>query len=264
MIYFVLGLIDDSSPPETQGEESDAQITTPAQDAFVQDSLDAHEEFLESQSTQEQESSAGEMQESEEAEDTEQPDLSSGDQFVEDETEKEEPDRSLRLEEEPLVTAGSLETDVALPAHGPGPLVTEVEDAEELETIFLTLKGSLRTDDLPDLEDVDTEHPPDIFCSHQVLTPNIGVVSGSTDEDEPSDYQSEDIPAFGSDEDPLFIQSGCLKPKVVLSKPTSLLYPEDKDALELEPHIFGAAGKLKPVIAPSRPCCLIEEIDESI
>lgn len=214
----------------------------------MQDSLDAHEEFLESQSTQEQESSAGEMQESEEAEDTEQPDLSSGDQFV---------------EEVPLVTAGSLEADVALPAHGPGPLVTEAEDAEELETIFLSLKGSLRTDDLPDLEDVDTEHPPDVFCSHQVLTPNIAVVSGSTDEDEPSDYQSEDIPAFGSDEDRLFIQSSCLKPKVVLGKPTSLVYPEDEDALELEPHIFGAAGKLKPVIAPSRPCCLIEEIDES-
>lgn len=227
----------------------------------MQDSLDAHEEFLESQSTQEQESSSGEMQESEEAEDTEQPDLSSGDQFVEDETEK-EPDTSLRLDEEPLVKAP--EADVALPAHGPGPLVTEVEDAEELETILLSLKGSLRTDDLPDLEDVDTEHPPDVFCSHQVLTPNIAVVSGSTDEDEPSDYQSEDIPAFGSDEDPLFIQRSFLKPKVVLSKPTSLVYPEDEDVLELEPHIFGAAGKLKPVIVPSRPCCLIEEIDESI
>lgn len=229
----------------------------------MQDSLDAHEEFLESQSTHEQESSAGEMQQSEEAEDTEQPDLSSGDRVVEDETE-EEPDTSFCLEEEPLVTADSLEADVALPARGPGLLVTEVEDAEELETIFLSLKRSLRTDDLPDLEDIDTEHPPDVFCSHQVLTPNIGVVSGSTDEDEPSDYQSEDIPAFGSDEDPLFIQSSCLNPKVVLSKPTSLLYPEDEDALELEPHIFGAAGKLKPVIAPSRPCCLIEEIDESI
>lgn len=256
MICFVLGLIDDSSPPETQSEESDAQITTPAQDTFVQDSLDAHEEFLDSQSTQEQESSAGE-------EHTEQPDLSSGDQFVEDENEKEEPDTSLWLQGEPLVTAGSLETDVTLPAHGPGPLITEAEEAEELETIFLSLKGSLRTDDLPDLEDVDTEHPPDVFCSHQVLTPNI--VSGSTDEDEPSDYQSEDIPTFGSDEDPLFIQSSCLKPKVILSKPTSLLYPEDEDeALELEPHIFGASGKLKPVIAPLRPCCLIEEIDESI
>lgn len=261
MIYFVLGLIDDSSPPETQSEESDAQITTPAQDAFVQDSLDAHEEFLESQSTQEQESSAGEMQESEEAEDTEQPDLSSADQFVEVETEKEEPETILLLEEESLVTAGSLEADVA---HGPGPLITEVEDVEELETIFLSLKGSLCTDDLPDLEDVDTDHPPDVFCSHQVLIPNIRVVSGSTDEDEPPDYQSEDIPAFGSDEDPLFMQSSCRKPRVVPSKPTLLLYPEDEDALELEPHIFGAAGKLKPVIAPSRPCCLIEEIDESI
>ncbi|KAM3616403.1 uncharacterized protein V6R79_017282 [Siganus canaliculatus] len=68
--------------------------------------------------------------------------------------------------------------DDLAPTHGPGPLVTELEDVDQLETIHLPLRRSLCTDDLPDLEDVDTEE------LTATIKPTIQVISGGSDEDE--------------------------------------------------------------------------------
>lgn len=246
------GLTDDSSPQDAQSEGTDDRNTTQAQEAFVQDSLEAHEEFLEQhQAALEQESSEVEMQEWEEPEDGEQPEQS--DVRYREEAEKEE-EEDLQLPREPLVTTAPSET------LGPGPLVRDVEDVDELETIFLSLKKSLRVDDLPDLPEL--EAPPSLFSTEQALTPNMGVVSCSDDDDDSADELSRVVPAFALDREPPFTLAAETK-LLHGSKAASLLYPEDEDLLELQPHsIFGAAAKSRPLIAPSRPSSLIEEIDD--
>lgn len=277
--------------------------------AFVQDSLDAHEEFLKSQSaqglhehqpksghleaeqpgqglqnelrekdnqdkseviqpvreeneekdpgnSQEQGGIPGEMLEAEEAEDTKHPNQLCGMRFVRNATQTEHADMSQQLEMKllPLVRPAPLEVDAAVSARGPGPLVTEMEDAEQLETIHLPLHRTLRTEDLPDLEEVDTEDLTAGFSSQQVFKPKIEVISGGTDEDEPTGKQSEGVPAFGPDEKSFFLLSGCVKSAGVCSKSSSLVYPEDEDAPE-------PVGESKP-IQPSTPlCCLIEELE---
>lgn len=312
MIYFISGATEDSNTPETPCEENDTQILTSSQgekiQAFVQDSLDAHEEFLKTQSTlmsnehqpksghleaeqpgqgleretlekddqdksqvkrhvreekeevdpensaQEQESIAGVM--TGKSDDTKQPN-----QFMRNETERELADTSQQLEKKklPLVKPAPPEADEAVPVHGPGALVTEMEDAEQLETIYLPVHRTLWTDDLPDLEEVDTEDLTVMFSSQQVLKPKIEVISGGTDEDEPNGNQSEVIPTFGPGKDSLFLLSGCVKSTGVSNRSSSLVYPEDEDALE--PHIFEPVEVSKPIQTSSPPRCLIEQLD---
>lgn len=249
------GLTDDRCPPDGQSEGTDDRTMTPAQESFVQGSLEAHEEFLEQHRVElEQESSAVERKEWEETEDGEQAEQSG----VEDreEVENEEEVEDLQLLEEPITTAAPSET------LGPGPLVTDIEDVEELETIFLSLKNSLRVDDLPDLPELET--PPSLFATEQAHTPNMGVVSCSSDDDDDEDAASNlsrVVPAFALEREPLFTLAP--ETKSPQSKAASLVYPEDEDLLELQTHsIFGATAKPRPLIAPSRPSCLIEEIDD--
>lgn len=229
---------------------------TPAQETFVQGSLEAHEEFLEQHRVElEQESSAVEMEEWEEAEDGKQAEQSG----VEDQAEEEEnEEEDLQLLEEPLVTVAPAET------LGPGPLVTDMEDVDELETIFLSLKNSLRVDDLPDLPEL--EAPPSLFSLAEARTPNMGVVSCSSDDDDNDDAEaggnlSRVVPAFALEREPPFTVAP--ETKSPHGKAASLVYPEDEDLLEMQTHsIFGATAKPRPLIAPSRPSCLIEEIDD--
>uniref|UniRef100_A0A1A8J324 Dynein, axonemal, assembly factor 1 n=1 Tax=Nothobranchius kuhntae TaxID=321403 RepID=A0A1A8J324_NOTKU len=68
-------------------------------------------------------------------------------------------------------------------AHGPGPLVTELEDEEQLETIQLLTNRPLRIDDLPDLENVELEGFTE-SSSQQVFKPKIEVISGGSDDDD--------------------------------------------------------------------------------
>lgn len=215
----------------------------------MQGSLEAHQEFLEQHQVElEQESSVVEMEEWEEAEDGEQAEQSGV------EAEKEEED--LQLSEEPLVSAAPSET------HGPGPLVTDIEDVDELETIFLSLKNSLRVDDLPDLPEL--EAPPSLLSPEQAHTPNMGVVSCSSDDDDEDavDSLSRVLPAFALEREPPFTLAPQTKPPQ-RTKAASLVYPEDEDLLGLHTEsIFGATAKPRPLIAPSRPSCLIEEIDD--
>lgn len=311
MIYFISGATKDSNTPETPYEENDTQILTSSQgeqiQAFVQDSLDAHEEFLKSQSTltsnehqpksghleaeqpgqgfereplekddqdksqvkqpvreekegvdpenspREQERIAGEM--------TEKSDTKQPNQFMRNETEREQADTSQQLQKKklPVVKPAPPEADEVVPVHGPGALVTEMEDAEQLETIYLPIHRTLCTDDLPDLEEVGTEDLTVMFSSQQALTPKIEVISGGTDEDEPNGNQSEVIPAFGPGKDSVFLPSGCVKSTGVSNKSSSLVYPEDEDALE--PHIFEPVEVSKPIQTSSPPRCLIEQLD---
>ncbi|XP_035536147.1 dynein assembly factor 1, axonemal [Morone saxatilis] len=302
-----------STTAEDPCAENDTQISPQGEkiQAFVQDSLDAHEEFLQRQSTQgpsehqpnsglleaeqpgqrlqreqseeddldksevkqpvreekegvypelpaqEQETITGKILETENVEDNQQPHQSRGIRFMINEAEREQANTSDTFEkkEPSLVKAAPPEAYGAVPGHGPGPLVTELQDAEELETIYLPPHRSLRIDDLPDLEDVDTEDFTEMFSSQQVFKPKIEVISGGSDEDEPTGNQSEGNPAFGPDQKSLFSMSGCDRSR----KSSSLVYPEDGDALE--PLTSEPVGESETKQTSSPPRCLIEELD---
>ncbi|KAK1899690.1 Dynein assembly factor 1 axonemal [Dissostichus eleginoides] len=143
-----------------------------------------------------------------------------------------------------------------LPPHGPGPLVTELEDDEQLETIHLRLQRSLRIDDLPDLEDVDTEDYTAMFSSQQAYRPKIEVISRSTEEEEEeeesTERDSDNSPSFGQDEMASFLKSGSSE---VSNSSYALVYPGD-GAIHSEPVL-----KIKPKQTPSPPRCLIEELE---
>ncbi|XP_034404197.1 dynein assembly factor 1, axonemal [Cyclopterus lumpus] len=312
------GVTEVSTTTETLCEENDNQfLTSPKGEmiqVFVKDCLDAHEEFLHSQSTQgpndnqpnrdhleaeqpghglqrdqlekddqekpqvkgplteekevvnpehsEQERIAGKMRQAEKADDDkQQQNQSQGIQPIRNEAEREQANMSEPFEKKqpPLLRAGPPRPDRVVPAHGPGPLVTELEDADQLETIHLPLHRSLRIDDLPDLEDVDTDDFTAVFSSQQVYKPTIEVIGGGSDEDNEIGMQSEGITTVGSDTNSLFLMSDCNKSTAVCSNSASLVYPEDGDTLE--PHIFEPVGKLKPNHSSSPPRCLIEELE---
>ncbi|XP_022048264.1 dynein axonemal assembly factor 1 [Acanthochromis polyacanthus] len=299
------GETDAPSTSEAPSEENNTQIFTSSQDekieAFVQDCMDAHEEFLQCQSNQdlsehqpnsdrgeseqlgqvlqtegeekdeqhqseieqsvkeekesvnpeesaqEQESAAGNILETEKVEDDKQQDQSRGIQFKRNDTVREQWENK----QPPLVRATPPKADEVL--HVPGPLVTELEDTEQLETIQLQSR-ELCIDDLPDLEDVKTEDFPGIFSSQQVFKPKIEVISGGSDDEEPVGVESNSMSTFGSDNKSLFLMSGCNKSTGV-SCNTSLVYPEDEDdAITLHEK-----SKTKQTSFPPR--CLIEELD---
>uniref|UniRef100_A0A8C6LTC3 Dynein assembly factor 1, axonemal n=1 Tax=Nothobranchius furzeri TaxID=105023 RepID=A0A8C6LTC3_NOTFU len=90
-------------------------------------------------------------------------------------------------------------------AHGPGPLVTELEDEEQLETIQLLTNRPLHIDDLPDLENVELEGFTE-SSSQQVFKPKIEVISGGSDDDEEESALdwSEDRSLSGSSQNSAF------------------------------------------------------------
>ncbi|XP_071353240.1 dynein axonemal assembly factor 1 [Trachinotus anak] len=290
----------------TPCEEKDTQILTSSQEekiqAFVQESLDAHEEFLQSQATheyktkselieteqpsealqrkqlekadqdhsqmkqlvreekegvtpeqsaQEQESIAATMLETDKIEDKQQQNQSGVIQLMRNEAEREQAKASeQRDKKKPSPVKVAHEAGEVLHTYGPGPLVTELEDVEQLETIHLPLHRSLHIDDLPDLEDVDTEDFTAVFSSQQEFKPKIEVISGGSDEDEPAANQSETIPTLSPSKSSLFTE--------VSNNSSSLMCPGDWDALE--PLIFEPVSKSKTK-QTSPPRCLIEELD---
>ncbi|KAK5904343.1 hypothetical protein CesoFtcFv8_005918 [Champsocephalus esox] len=207
------GLTEGSTSPETS-EHNETQVVTPSKEglieSFVQDCLDVHEEFLQSESTQ------GSDEHLEEVEGLQRE----------------------KLEE--------------------GPLVTELEEDEQLETIHLRLQRSLRIDDLPDLEDVDAEDYTAMLSSQKAYRPKIEVISGSSEEEEDEEGEestasdSDNSPSFGQDEMASFLKSG---PSEVSNSSYALVYPGD-GAIHSEPVL-----KVKPKQSPSPPRCLIEEVE---
>uniref|UniRef100_A0A3P8TVB8 Uncharacterized protein n=1 Tax=Amphiprion percula TaxID=161767 RepID=A0A3P8TVB8_AMPPE len=303
---FILGETDAPSTPETPCEENNTQILASSQDenieAFVQDCLDAHEEFLQCQSNQdlnehqpnsehgesgqlgqvlqteqeekdeqdqseikqsvreekesvnpeesaqEHESAVGNILETEIVEDNKQQDQPCGIQFMRNDKVREQWENK----QPPLVRAIPSKADEVL--HVPGPLVTELENAEQLETIQLPLSRELRIDDLPDLEEIETEDFPGILSSQQVFKPKIEVLSGGSDDEEPMGIESNSISTFGPDKKSLFLMSDCNKSTGV-SCNSSLVYPEEEDdAISVHEK-----SKTKQTSSPSR--CLIEELD---
>ncbi|XP_059188050.1 dynein axonemal assembly factor 1 [Centropristis striata] len=305
------GATEPSTLPETPFEENDTQmVTSPKGEkihAFVQDCLDAHEDFLQSQTTQEpsehqpncghleaeqpgqalqreqlekddqeklevkqpeaeeiegdnpeqsaleQECIARNMQETEKADDKQQ-NQSRGVQFMRVEREQVNTSEQFEKKKPSLVRAAPSEAAEGSPAHGPGPLVTELEDADQLETIHLPPDRSLRIDDLPDLEDVDTEDLAAFFSSQQAFKPTIEVMSGGSDDEGPIRNKNESAAAFVPDKNSLFLMSGSNKSTEVSNDSSSLVYPEDEDSFE-------PVGKSKPKQKSSPPHCLIEELD---
>lgn len=299
---FISGESDASLSPETTTEENSTQILTSSQgetiQAFVQDSLDAHEEFLEKQSTQ----GPNENQPTSEHLEGEQPgQMQPREQFDEDARDQSQVKHAVREEKEmenpesPPQGQGStvghtLETEKDdkqeenqpcgnqfmgneaerdqrknkqsprpeahdnVPVHGPGPQMTELEDAEQLETIYLPPIRPLRIDDLPDLEDVDTEDFKAVLSCKQALNPKIEVISGWSTEEERAGIQSDSVFTFNPDKSSLFLMSACNKSPSVPDTSTSLVYPEDEDALADQPN-----SKTNQTSSPRR--CLIEELE---
>nr|XP_020456042.1 dynein assembly factor 1, axonemal [Monopterus albus] len=292
----------------TPYEQNDTQFVTSSHEAklqaCVQDTLDAHEEFLQSQTTQwpsdhqpncehldaeppdqdlqkEQLVKNNQLQSVREQKEGGNPDLSAREeesttaemlqrgqveiqsnkqqkhsgriQFILSESENEQgcmleiKSEQCEKKQPHLVREAPPKGDEVAPVHYPGPLVTELHplDVKQLETIHLPLHQSLCIDDLPDLEDVDTEDFTAMVSSQQVVRPKIEVISGSSDESLGS--ESEVTPMFSPNKSSLFTE--------VSNNSSSLLYPED--CVVLEPQIFKPVGKSKS--SPSS--CLIEELD---
>lgn len=117
-----------------------------------------------------------------------------------------------------LVGVVTPEPDEVVKLCVPGPLVTEMEDPMQLETIHLS---SLLIDELPDLEDVDTEDFCEIFSPQQAIKPVIEVLTGDDDED-----QSESVCTLDESKNP-FLKSGCQGSTEEAYDFSSLLYPEN-------------------------------------
>lgn len=122
-------------------------------------------------------------------------------------------------EQPTFITSLLLTADGPGSVHGPGPLVTELQDEEQLENIHLSVHRSLRISDLPDLEDVDME---EFGSPQQVITPKIEVLSESCDGEAagaPSDGTSTVNPSESFHR--------VAPTSAGLFRNSSLLYPED-------------------------------------
>ncbi|XP_029302982.1 LOW QUALITY PROTEIN: dynein axonemal assembly factor 1 [Cottoperca gobio] len=202
-------------------------------------------------SAQEPESVVGKMLATGDVRDDQQQQTQScGVQFMSNEEEREQ----TNMREPSLVGATPPDAGEVVPTHGPGPLVTELEDDDQLETIQLPLHRTLCIDDLPDLEDMDTVDFTAMFSSQQVFKPTIEVISGGSDEDEPIRIEREGLPTFAWDVNSMFSMSSCNKSTGVSNTSSALVYPEDGDTLEPLP-------KSKPVQSSSPPRRLIEELE---
>ncbi|CAI5694245.1 unnamed protein product [Oreochromis niloticus] len=288
------GKTDASSTPETTCEENSTQILTSSQgdkiQAFVQDSLDAHP-FLEKQSKQGllENQPASKHLETEQAGQLlmrEQLDEDTQDHSPIPHTVREEKGREKVPADEQGSTVGHMletekedkqekqstrneaereqsknkqpplpEADDDVPVHGPGPRITELQDAELLETIHLPpASRSLRIDELPDLEDVNTEDFNAVFSCKQAFKPKIEVISGDSNEEAPAGIQSDSISTSAPAKSFLFLMSGCDKSPAVSGNSTSLVYPEDEGAPSDPPN-----SKINRTSSPPR--CLIEELE---
>ncbi|XP_060929478.1 dynein axonemal assembly factor 1-like [Limanda limanda] len=257
--------------------------------AKVQSSLDAHEAFLQGQATHTQKPESEQVEADQTSEGLEREQLEKGDQNksnmnqpLREEKEEQEQDGAAEIvletekaddhkqqqnqshaiqqtnmrengekEQPPLVRAAPPEAEEVAPAHGPGPLVTELQDEDQLETTVLPLHRSLHVDDLPDLEDVDDADFTATFSSQQLFKPMIEVISGSSDEEEPSGNQSESITTISPDASPTFPE--------VSEVSSSLWYPGDEDAPE--PLILELVAKSETNQDFFCRRCRIEEVD---
>ncbi|XP_061637701.1 dynein axonemal assembly factor 1-like [Phyllopteryx taeniolatus] len=208
---------------------------------FVQDTLDAHAEFLQNRTKQQphkkQPNNNSESNKYDEELHKERPEGNNGEQ-PECVVLGDDAGREVNMTHQllPLVSVTSPKS-----SHGPGTLVTEVVDAEQLETIPLT--GPLHVDDLPDLEDLESDVSE--MSSQMMLRPRIEVITGEDSVDE----SFRKMTPFSA------ANPVCLSPckSFTASNDSLLIYTEDRDAYEPNKTF-----KTSPISFP--PHCLIEEL----
>ncbi|XP_061924688.1 dynein axonemal assembly factor 1-like [Entelurus aequoreus] len=200
-------------------EASHQDAVTEKIQGFVQDTLDAQEEFTQNQ--------------------------------INLQLCKEDPEKhGEKSEEEDEKQSERDELDVEAPGetgHGPGPLVTELVDAEQLESIPLTEPRLV--DDLPDLEDVDSEDLANLFSLDQEFKPKIEVISGDGNDDVEAVW-SESIHS-GPDKSWLFIGDS---KTTEAPQDSALIYSGDTNELETD-------AKSDTSLISCPPRCLIEELE---
>uniref|UniRef100_A0A8C4YU20 Dynein assembly factor 1, axonemal n=1 Tax=Gadus morhua TaxID=8049 RepID=A0A8C4YU20_GADMO len=163
----------------------------------------------------------------------------------------------------PMAPSDPEDTALTMTSGGPGPLVTDLEDGEPLETLHLQLHRALCIDDLPDLEDMDTEDK-DItgFLAFQEGTrPKIQIISGD-DDDDLTQYQCEAAAAFEASPSPalLFKKSDHNTLIDDYKKGVAMVGPGAED--DSMPVIFKSLeGSTPNQNSNSPPTRLIEELD---
>ncbi|XP_061682537.1 dynein axonemal assembly factor 1 [Syngnathoides biaculeatus] len=229
-------LKDDLDRGET--ETSCEETLNEKRQVFVQDTLDAHVDFLQNQMKEQPHTKQPNNSESEKY------DVQLHEETPEDNN-REQPEcvvqgddvgEEVNMTQLPLVSMASPKS-----SHGPGPLVTEAVDAEQLETIPLT--RPLHVDDLPDLEDLESDVSE---MSSQVMSrPRIEVISGEDSEEESVREVTPLSPA-----NPVCLSAS---KSFTTSNQSLLIYTEDRDASEQNTKL-----KASPRSVPTR--CLIEEL----
>uniref|UniRef100_A0A8C5HVS6 Dynein assembly factor 1, axonemal-like n=2 Tax=Gouania willdenowi TaxID=441366 RepID=A0A8C5HVS6_GOUWI len=242
---------DESTPENPSSQGNNYQISTPVPETFeasVQDGFDAHEELLQTQSELNYPESQPEFEDQEsDHKDQEHlekvtsyqspvvqglkaeqlnPDSQKQDIIIEKIQEKSEV-----LDDQPQPNKCEYHPgeDEVFPLCAPGPLVTELEDVDQLETIHLSFNRSLCIDELPDLEDVDTDDFTSIVSSEKVFRPKIEVISGNDEQELSPVEQSDDLTPFDPHQKSLFFFNDCNKTPKASNQPSALLYPVDAD-----------------------------------
>ncbi|XP_028304094.1 dynein assembly factor 1, axonemal-like [Gouania willdenowi] len=262
------GLTEDESTPENPScQGNNYQISTPVPETFeasVQDGLQTQSKWNYPESQPEFEDKESQHKEQEHLEkDTyyqspvvqvlkaEQlnPDSQKPDSSFEKMQEKSEV-----VDDQPQLNkrASHPEEDKVSPLCSPGPLVTELEDAEQLETIHLSFNPSLYIDDLPDLEDVDTDDFTSIVSSEKVFKPKIEVISGDNEQELLPVEQSDDISPFDPHQKSLFFLSDRNK-TLASNESSALLDPVNADGF--------CDGEPTLETTPPSKSWLIEELD---
>ncbi|CAL8349816.1 unnamed protein product [Arctogadus glacialis] len=163
----------------------------------------------------------------------------------------------------PMAPSDPEDTAPTMTPGGPGPLVTDLEDGEPLETLHLQSHRLLCIDDLPDLEDMDTEDK-DVtgFLAFQEGTrPKIQIISGD-DDDDLTQYQCEAAAAFEASPSPalLFKKSDHNTLIDDYKKGVAMVGPGAED--DSMPVIFKSLeGSTPNQNSNSPPTRLIEELD---
>ncbi|MEQ2295221.1 hypothetical protein AMECASPLE_011778 [Ameca splendens] len=250
------GETESAPTPVMFNEENNSQYLSSSKaetgQDFMQDGLNAREDFVQCQISEQQ---VG-------VNEANSRDVKVDQSQIKHETEEEVLENSLQDgqilqtdvgEEKHELMKNNKDKDELISSHGPGPLATELEDEEQLETIHLPISRSLRMDELPDLEDVD---PGDLtgMNHQQVFRPKTEVISGGCDDETPTGNESGGIFSFGHNGKSLFVISDCNKTTGLSHNSTSLVYPEDEGVVthNQEPK----SSQPSPVKS-----CLIEELD---
>ncbi|KAG7468637.1 hypothetical protein MATL_G00145230 [Megalops atlanticus] len=306
---------EESQDPLSESKSSALPERT---EAFVQQSLEAHEEFLETVARGEppgiavatEESTLGEQDSSthspaeshaQPTDDGEtQPNTETETQLMTAEgtqpitkpetqpmsTEGHQPITELHTRSTPPQGSQPITELETRPMATQGSLVTELESADQIETIHTDSPCQILIDDLPDLEEVDTEDlsATDIFTSQHVQRPKIEVIGGSSDESEseetdeppavtssikdaPSDPKPAKVLEVGSPELFLRVTNRHLPIKPEQPEPTNHSTEEELEAVDgaqwknMVPEPLSRPDEPKPDTECRKPRCLIEELD---